>query len=75
MNKDQKYFIIQFVLSTISILSVIMLIIAYYNEKVNIQYEKGYVDACKDFYQGKLKYELIENNNGTKEWRKINEQK
>lgn len=75
MNKDQKYFIIQFVLSTISILSVIMLIIAYYNERVNIQYEKGYVDACKDFYQGKLKYELIENNNGTKEWRKINEQK
>lgn len=34
-------------------------------------YEKGYLDACKDFYQGKLKYALVENSDGTKEWRKI----
>lgn len=36
-------------------------------------YEKGYVAACKDFYKGKVKYDLIENEDGTKEWKKINE--
>ena len=30
-------------------------------------YEEGYLDACKDFYQGKLKYDLVENPDGTKE--------
>ena len=35
-------------------------------------YEEGYLDACKDQYQGKkLKYQLIENKDGTKEWKKI----
>jgi uncharacterized protein YpmB len=37
------------------------------------KYEEGYLDACKDFYKGKLKYDLIENDDGTKEWKKINE--
>ena len=36
------------------------------------QYEAGYLDACKDFYKGKLKYDLIENPDGTKEWKKVN---
>lgn len=35
-------------------------------------YEEGYIDACKDFYNGKLKYDLIKNNDGTVEWKKIN---
>lgn len=34
-------------------------------------YEEGYLDACKDFYKGKLKYDLVENPDGTKEWKKI----
>ena len=34
-------------------------------------YDRGYLDACKDFYKGKLKYELIENSDGTKEWKKV----
>lgn len=34
-------------------------------------YERGYVDACKDFYQGKLKYDLVSNPDGTREWKKI----
>lgn len=34
-------------------------------------YEQGYLDACKDFYNGKLKYDLIKNNDGTVEWKKI----
>ena len=38
-------------------------------------YEQGYIDACKDFYQGKLKYELVENPDGTREWKKIDEHK
>ena len=34
-------------------------------------YEEGYLDACKDSYKGKLKYDLVENPDGTKEWKKI----
>lgn len=34
-------------------------------------YEAGYKKACKDFYQGKLKYDLVTNSNGTREWKKI----
>ena len=34
-------------------------------------YEEGYLNACKDFYKGKLKYDLVENSDGTKEWKKI----
>ena len=37
-------------------------------EKLAI-FEKGYVQACKDNYQGKLKYQLVENSDGTKEWK------
>ena len=40
---------------------------------ISDNYEKGYLDACKDFYQGKLKYALVENTDGTREWKKINE--
>lgn len=35
------------------------------------QYEQGYKDACADFYQGKLKYDLIEHKDGTKTWERI----
>ena len=34
-------------------------------------YENGYKDACRDFYKGKLKYDLVENADGTREWKKI----
>lgn len=34
-------------------------------------YEKDYVDACKDDFKGKLKYDLVENLDGTQEWMKI----
>ena len=37
----------------------------------NISYEQGYKDACKDFYQGHLKYDLVTNPDGTREWKKI----
>ena len=34
-------------------------------------YEKGYKAACVDFYQGHLKYDLITNPDGTREWKKV----
>ena len=34
-------------------------------------YEQGYIDACKDFYKGKTKYDLIQNDDGTKTWQKV----
>ena len=40
---------------------------------ISDNYEKGYLDAGKDFHQGKLKYALVENADGTREWKKINE--
>ena len=36
-------------------------------------YEQGYLDACKDFYKGKLKYDLVEHNDGTRTWEKVKE--
>ena len=34
-------------------------------------YEKGYLEACKDFYKGKTKYDLVKNDDGTVEWKKV----
>ena len=34
-------------------------------------YEKGYLDACKDFYKGKTKYDLVRNDDGTVVWKKV----
>ena len=31
----------------------------------------GYKEACIDFYKGKLKYDLVTNADGTREWKKI----
>ena len=36
-------------------------------------YKQGYIDCAKDFYKGKMKVDLIENPDGTKEWKWINE--
>ena len=38
---------------------------------ISDNYEKGYLDACKDFYKGKLKYELVKNDDGTVVWKKV----
>lgn len=45
--------------------------VKYREQIISENYEKGYLDACKDFYKGKLKYDLIENEDGTKEWKKL----
>lgn len=45
--------------------------IEVHKDSAKRNYEEGYLDACKDFYQGKLKYDLVENPDGTKEWKKV----
>ena len=53
-----------------SFIILIVLIFGWYGAReAKEQYEKGYIDACKDNYQGKLKYQLVENSDGTKEWK------
>lgn len=39
---------------------------------ISDNYERGYIDACKDFYKGKPKYELVKNDDGTVIWKKVN---
>lgn len=41
------------------------------NNVTTNSYERGYADACKDFYKGKLKYDLVTNQDGTREWKKV----
>ena len=48
----------------------------YINSKELAQkYEEGYLQACKDFYQGKTKYQLVESKDGTRNWIKVNDSK
>ena len=39
-------------------------------EKLKI-FEQGYVQACKDMHMNKLKYHLVEYEDGTRNWKKI----
>lgn len=36
-----------------------------------LSYKEGYEECAKDFYKGKMKINLIENADGTKEWKWI----
>ena len=47
--------------------------IGYYHmiKNANKNYEQGYLDACKDFYKGKIKYNLVKNSDGTDIWKKV----
>lgn len=67
MDDSIKYFLV-----VMGFLILILLIIGWCaGNEAKEQYENGYIDACKDFYQGKLKYDLITNPDGTREWKKI----
>jgi len=67
MNDSITYFLV-----VISFFILIDLIIGWRaGNEAKKQYENGYIDACKDFYQGKLKYDLVSNSDGTREWKKI----
>jgi hypothetical protein len=41
------------------------------NKNADKKYELGYLDACKDFYKGKTKYDLVKNEDGTVVWKKV----
>ena len=45
--------------------------IEVHKDSAKSNYEEGYIDACKDFYKGKLKYDLVETPDGTKEWKRL----
>ena len=49
----------------------VMLTLDAANSSYRRGYEIGYIDACKDFYQGKIKYELVEHADGTKTWERV----
>ena len=58
------------------ILIFVISIVGYASAKeLSQKYEEGYVQACKDFYQGKLKYQLVESNDGTRNWIKMENSK
>lgn len=75
MIKDLKS--ITFKTWIIYLILIIAFIIAGIFHKIEMKqmytetYEQGYLEACKDFYKGKLKYDLIQNPDGTREWKKI----
>ena len=68
----------KFLMLVLGILSIVFAIWAA-NEKdiekqsklISDSYEQGYLDACKDFYKGKTKYDLVKNDDGTVEWKKV----
>lgn len=71
MGDDLKAF-----LFVIAILLMIVFAISWcekreLKEQNEQRYEQGYKDACADFYQGKLKYDLVTNSDGTREWKRI----
>lgn len=78
--RENKNKILKIIAVFLAFFVIIMIIISCFyghyitvNETSNKAYEQGYLDACKDFYKGKIKYDLVENNDGTKMWKK-NEQ-
>lgn len=69
-----KAFIVEYGIAALTItVFLLVLYLAAMDQKQDKldNYEKGYIDACKDFYKGKLKYDLVENGDGTREWKKV----
>lgn len=67
---DKEDYIVLFVVSLFVLSLVFVIYCGEKNVAVNY-YERGYVDACKDSYKGKLKYDLVNNPDGTREWKKV----
>lgn len=42
------------------------------NSAIKQAKKDGYIECAKDFYAGKMKVDLIENTDGTREWKWIN---
>ena len=64
MDQQLKIKIILFVIFLVAT----VLISFCTKEAVDKSYERGYVNACQDFYQGTLKYDLFKDEKGNKIW-------
>jgi len=53
------------IIAIIAILATFVMTVKSANET---GFKYGYIKACKDFYSGKLKADLIEYEDGTKQW-------
>ena len=40
-------------------------------ERDEKKFEEGYIQACKDFHSGKLKYDLVKEPGGEVKWKKV----
>jgi len=49
----------------------VYLMISAQNQRDEKNFENGYKQACIDFYKGKLKYDLIEKEDGTRIWEEV----
>lgn len=45
------------------------------NAQEKLTYKKGYIEACKDFYEGKLKAEIVNLPNDERKWKMISNEK
>ena len=43
------------------------------NQQLERAYERGYLQACQDIYQGIIKYDLVTHENGTRTWEKVDD--
>ena len=71
MTKDDISYIIIGILILIIFGLVVFGISVSFTRAKQQEYESGYIDACKDFYQNKVRYDLITNPDGTREWKKV----
>lgn len=56
----------------IAIISILILLLLIGGRMFYYAKDVGYKEACEDFYKGKLKYDLISNQDGSiKEWRRV----
>lgn len=56
----------------IVVMIILFALIGFITQKeFNNSFDDGYIQACKDFHSGKLKADLIENEDGTKEWKML----
>lgn len=62
-----------FVISALGLFAIFIGVAIFFS--YHIVYEAGYKKACGDFYQGKLKYNLVTNSDGTSSWKKAENQK
>jgi uncharacterized protein YpmB len=78
-NKTQKILFIivhcLWILAVIGFIVIFILTVKESNEQrkheLTEKYEEGYLDACKDFYKGKTKYDLVKNDDGTVIWKNV----